>query len=369
MKTFALIWKNIRYYYRRSRPVFWLFTAGLLSASLLLIYLYGNLTPSVREYSTNDLYARKYTFSFPSDPSLQDMETLLNRYNETESFLCLFSAPITGYPGKGDRIYTVGCEIKSENNGIRRTRGRTYFTEEELAEGANVAIISESAEYHASGGTLRLGEDTIHVNGVDFTVIGTANFGCDILIPAASYTKNGFPIASVSVTMEKRPSYYENLELLRDMREQFPGVSVGGHPYSAYEHSKQDTPSVLLVLAIVFVAAISAFMFLLKYLSDGTNYISAIQSVCGAPKDTVVFIKLASVFLLTFSVSAAGVALHALLYEPLFSKLNIYEGLIYQPHDYLLVIAVCCAAVVLVSIPFLFSFTRDTAAAFKRRLE
>ena len=34
------------------------------------------------------------------------METLLNRYNETESFLCLFSAPITGYPGKGDRIYT-----------------------------------------------------------------------------------------------------------------------------------------------------------------------------------------------------------------------------------------------------------------------
>lgn len=169
--------------------------------------------------------------------------------------------------------------------------------------------------------------------------------------------------------MEKRPSYYENLELLRDMREQFPGVSVGGHPYSAYEHSKQDTPSVLLVLAIVFVAAISAFMFLLKYLSDGTNYISAIQSVCGAPKDTVVFIKLASVFLLTFSVSAAGVALHALLYEPLFSKLNIYEGLIYQPHDYLLVIAVCCAAVVLVSIPFLFSFTRGTAAAFKRRLE
>ena len=213
MKTFALIWKNIRYYYRRSRPVFWLFTAGLLSASLLLIYLYGNLTPSVREYSTNDLYARKYTFSFPSDPSLQDMETLLNRYNETESFLCLFSAPITGYPGKGDRIYTVGCEIKSENNGIRRTRGRTYFTEEELAEGANVAIISESAEYHASGGTLRLGEDTIHVNGVDFTVIGTANFGCDILIPAASYTKNGFPIASVSVTMEKRLSDYENLEL------------------------------------------------------------------------------------------------------------------------------------------------------------
>ena len=109
MKTLALIGKNIRYYYRCSRPVFWLFTAGLLSASLLLIYLYGNLTPSVREYSTNDLYARKYTFSFPSDPSLQDMETLLNRYNETESFLCLFSAPVTGYPGKGDRIYTVGC--------------------------------------------------------------------------------------------------------------------------------------------------------------------------------------------------------------------------------------------------------------------
>lgn len=196
------------------------------------------------------------------------------------------------------------------NSSLNRTRGRTYFTEEELAEGANVAIISESAEYRASGGTLRLGEDTIHVNGVDFTVIGV-----DIIGNVTSLSPP-LPMRKTDFRRLRIRDDGETAVLLRKPRAAagyagaVPRVSVGGHPYSAMSNSKQDTPSVLLVLAIVFVAAISAFMFLLKYLSDGTNYISAIQSVCGAPKDTVVFIKLASVFLLTFSVSAAGVALH-----------------------------------------------------------
>lgn len=67
MKTIILIAKNIRYYYRCSRPVFLLFAAGMLCASLLLIYLYGNISPSVREFSSDDLYSRKYVFrSAPS---------------------------------------------------------------------------------------------------------------------------------------------------------------------------------------------------------------------------------------------------------------------------------------------------------------
>ena len=85
-------------------------------------------------------------------------------------------------------------------------------------------------------------------------------------------------------------------------------------------------------------------MFLLKYLSDGTDYISVIQSVCGAPKDTVIFIKLAAVFLTAFLLSLPGVALHALLYGPVFGRLNLVDGLVYQARDYLIIILISCIA-------------------------
>ncbi len=371
MKTFVLIWKNIRYYYVCSRSVFTLFIVGLLSASLLLIFLYGNLNPSVTEYSIDSISRRRYTFSFSSESDTNVFEAFLFQHNTPSELTHLASASVIDYNGnKNDEFYTIGCETVSESNKFQHIRGRTYFNETELAEGANVAIVSESVERYTSGNTLQLGKDTINVNGVDFTVIGvTYHWKCSILIPAASYAKNDFPITSISATMENRPSYYENLEFLRDMREQFPNVSISKHPYSSYENSKRDTLSVMLVLSVVFAAAIAAFMFLLKYLSDSTDYIGAIQSICGAPKDTVVFIKLASVFLMTFSVSAVGVALHALLYGPVFSKLNTIQGLIYQPRDYLLILCMCCIAAVLVSVPFVVSFSRGSAAAFKRRLE
>ena len=43
MKTIILIAKNIRYYYRCSRPVFLLFAAGMLCASLLPALQRGEL--------------------------------------------------------------------------------------------------------------------------------------------------------------------------------------------------------------------------------------------------------------------------------------------------------------------------------------
>ena len=370
MKTLALIWKNICYYYRCSRSVFSLFIVGLLSASLLLIYLYGNLNPSVEAYSADDAYARSYIFIFRSTPELETLKTLLNRQGEADRITYKTSALLKSAEGQNERLYQLGCEVSDSSDGVRRIRGRAAFTEEEKATGANVAILSESAEMYASGNIMNLGTDTININGVKFTVIGTASLlDCDILIPASTYKENGYEVLAVKAILESKPSYYENLEFLRDIREQFPDASIDKHPYSSYENSKRDTLSVMLVLSVVFAAAIAAFMFLLKYLSDSTDYIGAIQSICGAPKDTVVFIKLASVFLMTFSVSAVGVALHALLYGPVFSKLNTIQGLIYQPRDYLLILCMCCIAAVLVSVPFVVSFSRGSAAAFKRRLE
>lgn len=370
MKTIILIAKNIRYYYRCSRPVFLLFAAGMLCASLLLIYLYGNISPSVREFSSDDLYSRKYVFSFRSEPDTQALEELLHRAAETERITYMTSVSLKGSENRGERPYLVGFESPGSPVGANISRGRAEFTEEEKASGANVAVISESAEFYASGGTLSPGSDTVTLDGKEFTVIGVATLlDCDILIPAAAYEKNGFGILSVAATAESKPDYYDNLELLRDIRERFPDVTVRQHAYTAYETSKRDTLPIVLLMSVVAAAAVSAFMFLLKYLSDGTDYISVIQSVCGAPKDTVIFIKLAAVFLTAFLLSLPGVALHALLYGPVFGRLNLVDGLVYQARDYLIIILISCIASALVSLPFVVSFARGSAAASRRRLE
>ena len=83
----------------------------------------------------------------------------------------------------------------------------------------------------------------------------------------------------------------------------------------------------------------------------------------------VVLIKLAAVFLTAFLLSLPGVALHVLLYGPVFGRLNLVDGLVYQARDYMIIILISCIASALASLPFVVSFARGSAAASRRRLE
>ncbi|MDD4163963.1 MAG: ABC transporter permease [Eubacteriales bacterium] len=371
MKILFLIFKNIKYYIKFNKAVFLLFTTGILSSTLALIFFYGNINPIKTEYINDDLYSRQYQFSFFPAINEININDMFDKYFEPE--YSLFISKIDNRKIKNTlsekeltgREFTVGYIYDNLDRVGIKLKGRNKFLESEITNSENTIIVSKYTEYYLDV-NINPGLDKITINDIEYTIVGVAQMDSDFLLPSTTYIKNGFETNEMIVVAKEKPSYYDNIEILRLVRDKYPNLeTISTHPYRYYDKIQKETPIILFLLAIVFTAMSIAFMFLLKYLADNTNYVSVIHTICGASKETVIFIKLMAVFLTTLAISITGALLHMMLYDVLFQKLNIVDNLTYNFKDYLLIVSVACIASVIISIPFIVSFSKNSTITNK----
>lgn len=370
MKNILLILKNIKYYFNYNKSVFLLFVIGIISNTILLIFFYGNLNPIKKSFVGDSSYEKQYTFQFKSAVDENEVESFIKSQIKLEKVV--YS---TNYNGlnlmfKTQKIdssgYNVGCvNIGQQISGVK-LNGRNEFTKTEIENAENVVIISESLS-NKLGQDIKHGEDILKMGDTDYKIIGSIISGdSSILIPNTTYLKNGFETTRLRVVALKKPSYYDNFEIIDKVSSEFSSFDrVLNHPYSDYEMLKSGTPVIFAILTIVFIAMSTTFIFLLKHLADNMNYVSIIQSICGATKETVVFIKLMTIFCITLGSSIIAILFHALSYDIILKKLNTVENLIYSFSDYLLIIAVISLASIVSTIPFLKGFIKDTLISNK----
>ncbi|MDD2269220.1 MAG: ABC transporter permease [Eubacteriales bacterium] len=370
MKNISLILKNIKYYFNYNKAVFLLFVIGIISNTILLIFLYGNLNPIKKSYAGNSSYEKQYNFQFKDAIDENDVESYIQSLIKLERVVYITSYDGLDLQFKSQKIdssgYNVGCvNLGQQNDGVK-LNWRNEFSKTEIYNAENVVIISESLS-NKIGSDIKYGEDVLKINGIDYKIIGKIISGdSSILMPNTTYFKNGFETTKIRVVAQTKPSYYGNLEIIEKISREFDSLEiVSSHPYSEYDKLKTGTPVIFTILTIVFVAMSITFIFLLKHLADNMNYISIIQSICGATKETVVFIKLMTIFCITLGSSLIGIILHALTYGNLLKPLNIVENLTYSLKDYLMIIAIICLASVVSTIPFLRGFIKDTLISNK----
>lgn len=371
MKFFVLVYKNIKYYISSSKMVSSLFVAGIVSCTFLLTYLYGNYN-SVKQIFHND--NKTYSLAFLAPIELTEWEKYeegINGIKEHSYFRACFNPSFSGEEFcKGGVL--VGCTIGDvrTNNRIVYS-GRTYFTENEISHGEKVAIINERIYVKIEidlGRKVDYSKDVLTIDGVDFRIIGTTATGPDVTIPYFAYKDIYTDAKEVEIVLETKPSYYDNLEFVKKLNYDFEKrINYIKTPYSDYEDVKGDTPIALAIFGAVFVLISMTFMCLIKYLSDETNHISVIQYVCGASKETVASIKVMTVFLLTVFSGGLGVLLHALTHKPLLSKIDIVEGLFYTFYEYMLILSVVCVSAVIVVIPFIIVFSKNSVITNKNK--
>jgi len=344
----------------------------MISSMLLLIYFYGNINPVKVHLISDGQYLRTYRFNLSSDENVLHIIEYFNKTYETEkcSFVNYYDYVQIEYRKndiKLEKFYNVMCVNYGPQKSSVGLAGRNEFTDSEVSNAENVIIISESLAIKLKN-NINYGEDKLTINNVDYTIIGKST-GNDLLIPNTTFAKNNFETNSVIITATKKPSYYKNIEFIKSISKEFDNISsVSSHPYSEYDNIlKKDTPLVYALMAVIFASMIIAFMFLLKHLSDNTNYISIIYSICGASRETVLFIKLATIFILTLLTSLLGVLIHIITYNTFFKSINIVENLYYDFNDYSIIIMMACIASVVISIPFIITFSRNTSIINKNK--
>ena len=342
MKFLRLILSRLTLYYQKNTLIFFMFFLGGVASMLGFLYFWGNMLPSVRWRSDRTGGFREYTLS--SDRSY-----------ETEELQELFAAT--------SLFSGVTVENISEKGRIQ------------------ASLFGEIAVYPTIGDASFAGEDTFSVIAPDnarlmvgdsatiggeiFTVTGKHSQEDAYYIPYAAFEKlelsvNGLILYSAEREPEKKDKAYAFLQ------ENFPGAAIETpHIWNSFDAT--DSYATALQLTVSYGAVMLAFLFLFLHMIEETADMTAVCRIVGADGRKIGAMHLCEILLLTASTGITGILLHILLYRPVFSKIDLLQGVNYRAIDYALALILTLADVLLFSIPFLWKGIRASPIDAYRR--
>lgn len=121
------------------------------------------------------------------------------------------------------------------------------------------------------------------------------------------------------------------------------------------------------MISIVYLISLISFMFLMKFMVDVNSSENIIYSLVGAAKHTVMKIIALENFVLNLFIGLFSIAIHVLLRNAVFEKVNTTAGIQYETKDYMIILLVMLAVSVLVQLPFLWNYYRNTMITLKNK--
>ena len=343
MKTLRLVVNRIKRYATVNLTVFILFVIGSIITSTFFAYFYGN-TQFMKRANDASLTNRKYTVEL--DEQIFIDSEILAKLKASDSFEIVSVSSVDHYEKYG----AVEAVLKGDIT-VGTTSGRGYFRD-----GEEYSAVVDWIKGYSLG-------DEIKVGGESLKVIGRA--GMNTFISERAFTGANLSISKIDVyTVEKyRPG--TDGEILSCIRSIFDDPTL-----EITAPQKTDTSQVIfeiVLLCITFSLSVISLMLLINYLIDSIINETAVCLIVGASKIKVFLINFLEIMTLSFITSGIGIALHGVLYNPLFSKINAIEGTEYFLTDYLCIFLIYNVLVAIVSLTFIYKYVRMSPAEARRR--
>lgn len=333
MKTLYLMGNRLKQYYFRNKLLFVLFVLGGALNAISVAYCYGNLVPAVRDrYSTDPAY-RDYTVSFANQPAAMEDIARLEESPLIEA--CTYTS--------GNRIYCYTDDYPWECLG-----GTDQLT------APDQALVSHPAD-QAIGSMVRVEDQKFQVVGLVSNGDGGTVFISKEAFASLGYTEN---IVRVRIIAAQRQSS-ENDAVVQLIQEVFPYHTEisGRHVMSIATEERLSQQFLGLITINAFLAAVS-FAFLLRYLIDSLMGETAVSVIVGATRAKMAAMATIEAMLLTLASAGIGLLLHKLLYNPVFSKLNMSGTITYGAGDYWLMLLLFVVLSVITAVPIMWRYLR-----------
>lgn len=351
MKHVVFLFARIKQYYQAGKFIFSVFVIGSLLLNLLIIYIYGNTVTYMKSKHRNDAYYCKYGVSLNEcdyEELCGELDGILQNYTIKDITFCSI------VKNEGERSFLI---MASRNNDVRlswdKVKGRIYFTETEIENRDKCMIVPY--ESHLKPGDKkdlgRLGTFDIIGTGTFYTVNGG-------YISTALYEALDLPVLRIEILLEKRltmeehPVFMELLSTIQGAEEVIPAYGVS--------EDIQYFMLNMLEIFILYVFTITAFLFLLQYITVLNRRMDAVSELVGAAKGTVAFFLLAERFLISLITAAGALALHKVFYNSIFERFNL-TSIDYAWRDYCIIAVIIVGSSLLASVPFVVSYARKSA--------
>lgn len=188
----------------------------------------------------------------------------------------------------------------------------------------NQAVMSNSSMANVGG--------TVSIRGEEFEVIGrSADVIDSYLIPIEKY-KELSPDNNHMFLISKDRWHEKNDVPLKTLIEMFSEAKIRSPIYESYdqEFSDRTLPRIIVCFAITMIA----FAFLLDYLTSLLSDENAVSIIVGGRPSDITAMSILEGTVLSLITIAAGLVIHFVFYDSLFSKLNTTE-INYRSGDYL----------------------------------
>lgn len=340
MKALYLFGNRLKQYFLRNKLIFCLFVIGGVINAISLTYCYGNLVWRNANRNSQSLQLREYMISFAgTSPDFKDIK----RFSADPLIECCVISD-------GSGVYAYDGKFP-----MTRLSGTTEFT------GAYQVIAPATAKVSAG--------DTFTYQGKSFEVIGTAtsSYG-SYYIPWDTFTElcDLSQIRQINVISSTHESA-TNDRVIALAAITFPYASyIGGNAYLCDQLEESQAEQMLPVIVLNAFFSVIAYSFLLRYLIDSRIHDTLVCMVVGASKAKMLQYTFWEVTVLSLSANGLGLLLHWLLYEPLFTVLNISPDLRYNINEYFMLCLVLLVLSLLAIIPIMFKYLRLSPIAARR---
>ena len=376
MKTLRLAFSRIFTYFSENKLIFVLYFIGTIACILSMVYYYGNVLNYKTGYSQyDDINFRKFEvklatpteitpetleklYDFEQDYEIQDiiLTTIIDSDGNNVDFSTnteankYYSAKELEYEGYDD-IAIVETYVNN-NNDVMVNPKPNIFTDEQLKQ--NVTIAPKETTV------------SLNIKGQTFNTIKNES-SISYLIPSDAYFNSGIKTWKIKIYVSERFSENMMYRYADFLHETFntkfiPSVDIEGEydfvrmPNTYYNSENSETLAQFTLIIAVFAVSVISFMFLLKYLMDSCRRENSIYMMVGAKKKHILLINFIENIILTVSCTAIAIAIHALLYDSLFSKINLFENITYNLQDYGYITMMSLILSTIVQIPFIISY-------------
>ena len=340
MKTLCLFGNRLKQYYLRNKLVFCLFIVGGIINAVMLTYCYGNLVWRNANRNSQSLQLREYAVTFGETlPSMEDIDRFMDS-PLIASCVITDGSGVCAYDGKYP---------------MTRLSGTIEFTE------PYQVIVPPTAKLSKG--------DTYLYQGVSFQVIGTgtSSYGSyyipwETFLQLCDLTKVN-RIHIISSTHESA----SNDRVVALANSIFPYASyIGGNAYISDQLEANQAEQMLPVIVLNAFLSVIAYSFLLHYLVDSRIHETIVCMMVGASKARMLQITFWEVTVLSLGANGLGLLLHYLLYEPVFTLLNITPDLRYTASEYFMLCLVLLVLSLFAIIPIMLKYLRLSPVAARR---
>ncbi len=323
MKTLYLIFSKLKSMILTDVFFFAVLFVGVLSCNLMFTYVYGLVMQMNERDGAPDIYA------YPVEEGAIELSIAKSAVEKGKADIDFYASV-----DEDASEVTLSEGVTFEEVSIRTRENLSFFTyatgdAESLASSGTVIVPAELC-------TAKIG-DTVTLNGVALKVVGTSYIPA-FLVSEATFTASGFEAELISADTSVR-----RVDKTADAL-----AAVLGDGYAVdvlTEGFDENSKNTFMIIVLIYALSALSFLYLMISIYDSSAYEFNVYEILGATRGKTLTVLGAVMFIFLAALSFASEAIHAILYRPLFSRLNMVEGFSYTFGDYFTVFAVSLLSV------------------------